>query len=186
MLATSAVMPRSHRLVSALLSALTALAILLFGAVRLGSPIETLVDESHSQVGLRALTTVDSAVDVFGARHALVARDSLTLLVVLDVHCASCRRNAKDYLALTRWAATEGIASRLLVTNDRSSAAQFGRLAGNDSAVMIASEGLVLDRLRLVVSPSSLLVDSGGVIRGRWLAFVPRHLELLNLLGRLR
>jgi hypothetical protein len=169
-----------------LLTVLLALTLLAYGYIQLGDPVESLVDQSYTRIGNTAVSASDSVRDVAGASHPLLARDSLTLLLMLDAHCAVCRRNANDYLALSEWSASQGIATRVIVPNEVATAAQFGRLAGREAAIMIASPDLFVGRFRIFATPSSVLVDRRGVIRGRWLAGVPRHLELLNVSARIR
>jgi hypothetical protein len=156
-------------------TAFTVLVIVVYGIASIGEPIESIVDELHTRVGLQAVSETDTVVDVMGARHSVIGRDSMTLLLMVDSRCE-----------LMRWSTLQGVASRLVVVNDSTSAVAFGRLAGDESAIMMAGYGLFVDRLRIFATPSSVLVDRHGIIRGRWLASVPRHLELLNLLVRLR
>jgi hypothetical protein len=69
------------------------------------------------------------------------------------------------------------------LSNDRQSAAQFGRLAGDAHAVRITSDSFY-ERLGITAFPSFVLVDHHGVSRSRWLgAGIPEHLQALNAIA---
>jgi hypothetical protein len=170
---------------SIVLTGLTIAALGIFGFAEIGPPLQTMFEQSKTAVGQSSLGPGDSIVDVFDIPHPLLSRDSLTLILFLDAHCGPCRRDAQDYVALAVWSAAQRVATRLVVTNERSTAAQFGRLAGDERRIMVAST-MVFDRLQIPSTPSALLVDERGIVAGRWLGVVPHHLELLNLLGHMK
>jgi hypothetical protein len=168
------------------LSVLTAAALIGFGLFELGPWARIIMDQRRTRAGITLISPRDSVVDVGGTRHPMMARDSVTLIIFADAHCGPCRRNAQAYHALSVWSASQGIASRLVLENEQETAAQFGRLAGDESSVLLTVPGTLAARFRIFATPTSILVDRHGVVLGRWQAGVPRHLELLNLMGRLK
>lgn len=162
------------------------LIVVIYGLTQLNEPVGLLIAQSHTSVGLHAVTDADSVVDIAGTHHPMMAKDSATLLILLDAHCGACRMNATDYVELAHWSGTQQIAARLILDEEKRSAAQFGRLAGDESAIMMVPNELFVKRFNILSTPSVVLIDRAGVIRGRWLGGIPRHLEVLNVLGRIK
>jgi hypothetical protein len=117
-------------------------------------------DAGRSRVGLRAIRPADS-LEVAGARRPVLMADSVTLLVFADTICPDCASSGRALRDLAAWASLQG------------------------ACVRLASPAMY-DRLGVRGTPVVLLLDSSGVIRGRWLGHTPTHLAILNVLGRLQ
>lgn len=171
---------RGRRLVA---NVATGAAVVGAGIFLLAQPIATLRHVRETRFGRIAATAADSIDDVQRARHPVLAPDSATILVFLDAACLECRMNAALYAEFATWASIQNGAVRILLPNDERAAAQFGRLAGADPAAVFAAPDWH-QRLGILQTPSFVLLDHGGKIRGRWLGQTPTHLALLNALGR--
>jgi hypothetical protein len=170
-----------HRNPATRRNVLLVLAVLALAYLMLGGPTRALLRVRQSGVGRVVLAHADSATTVAGTREALLARDSLTLLIVIDPSDEGTRAQAHAYGRLTRWAQAQKLSRRVLVRGDLPAATAFARLGGLGPRTMLLEQPLAV-RLDLPELPATVLVDTAGAVRGRWLGKAPKHLEVLNVL----
>ena len=171
-------------LVRRLQNVATIAAIIASGVYLIQGPASDLFYARRSRVGLQAATRSDSIFDIVGVIHPTLAADSTTLVFFMDANCAECRADARGFVGYARWAALQGAAVRLVLPNERHAAEQFAKLVGDFHAVMNGSQDWTR-RLGIRLTPSVILLDRKGLIRGRWLGHVPNQLSVLNALGKI-
>lgn len=176
--------PFGGRATRAAMNTGTVAVVLIGGLGILRVPVAYSIFAGHSSLGSRVLSAADSAFDVERHSHALLAVDSATLLVSLDATCGACRAHAAAFLSFAKWAASQGVASRLMLANDAEAAAQFGRLAGDVKPMLVVPVAFY-ERLGILATPSVLLVDRTGKVWARWVG-VPPVLQVLNELGNMK
>jgi len=167
--------------VALILNTATGLLILAGAVWFIAGPLAMLRLQRRSNLGIDAFTPTEVALDVRGRPHPILAKDSVAFILLLDAACGACRVNAKAYLAFASWARLQGAASRLLLPNSQIAGAQYGRLAGDENAIWLV-QGALFERLGVLATPSTLLVDAGGHIRARWLGSTPGRLDGLKAL----
>ena len=163
----TALFSAGHRAAARIKDAATVMMIVGIGAGLLKGPVRRLAESRRASIGAHVVTARDSAVDNRGVSHALLARDSLTVLVFFDATCTRCVTRAKAYAALVpalvQWAVLQGVAVRLL-SPDSGTSVRYGIASGSDGAFMTAGQPLYA-RLGMSVIPSALFVDSTGFER---------------------
>jgi hypothetical protein len=112
------------------------------------------------QLSLRA----ETALSLYGKRTPLLARDSLTTLVVTDAHCEACRLGARSFVRWARRRRAQGMAVRILTTSDLVAAAQYARLS-RDTLELFRVDSAVYRRLGITVVPTVVVLDARGVIQ---------------------
>ncbi len=164
---------------------ITACVVSLLALSMLKRPLQRLARARRAAIGVRLVTRTDRATDVNGLAHSLIATDSATLLIMLDAADANSRLGTRVFPTFAHWAQLQGVASRMLVPNDSLVFAQFARLASG-GATILRSTPVWYDHLGITEVPTFLLLDRSGAIRGRWSGQTPKHLEILNLLAKMR
>jgi hypothetical protein len=173
--------PRSR---SRILNVLLAVSIVVAAALMLGRPIAELRRARTSRTGTAPFSHSDSVLALDGTRGALLARDSSTLLLVVNPADEWTRSHARSLLSFGRWSRTQGIALRMLLSAHGADAGSFSGLAGDRSHLAFIDASLV-ERLGLSELPSTLLLDAKGRVMARWLGKVPKHLDLLNVMSKI-
>ena len=164
---------------------LTLVTIAFAGWHYLAEPVSEYRRLKRSELGVRAFTSADSAVDLLGGRHPILSKDSATFVLILDTDCGSCRIHATSYPTFAKWSNSQRAAVRLLVPNSRVKAAQFDRLAHGGNSILMADQAMYV-RLGIAEVPTVLLVDRRGVVHGRWAGAVPVQLARLKALNAAR
>lgn len=165
-----------------LLNAATVVAVVALGILLLARPLRRLAESRRARIGSHAVTSGDSATDLHGMAHPLIAHDSLTLLLFLDTTCTACVARATSLVALAHWAGLQRIAVRAL-TPASAATSRFARAGGTETPFMTTNRALYA-RLGIVNIPSALYVDSTGV-RGRFIGGIPIELQVLRVLDAL-
>src|SRR5205823_5123636 len=175
--------PSARRALNWLSNVTTVVTVVALGLYLVARPATRLAYAERSHLGTKAASTADSAPDLRGRRRPLLSRDSLTLLVVLGNTCHACQDEAEAYAAYVKWASVQSVSARLVLPSEpHGVAADFARLAGDEHAIVTASAEWY-DRLGVRDFPTVILLDRKGIIRARYLGWLPSHLAVLNVIG---
>jgi hypothetical protein len=135
----------------------------------------------RSRIGLTPIGVTDSVRDARGHVFPMLAPDSATFLFFVDTGCADCRLVAKSYAAFAKWAAMQQAGTRLLLPTQSGAASEFDQLSGaQDVAVEIPRRWY--GRLGIRQTPTVLLFDRRGAIRGRWIGWSPQRWDAMSVM----
>ena len=152
--------------------------------VSLRAPVRKLTRASRSQLGAQMLLAGDSAGSLDGRRHPLLSPVGLTIVAMIDPEDSTTRAHAAAVASFLEWTRLQGMSPQLVVAINRGAAAAFGRDAGIHDQLRLADSSLVR-RWSLTALPVVMILDSAGRVQARWLGMIPRHLDMLNVLGKL-
>ena len=160
--------------------ALVLVCLLLAGAY-LRRPLHRYNVARRSRIGTVAITGADSVMRLTGERVGLLSTASMSLLVMVDPQDPETREKAAQFGPWAHWIGIQGLGMHLLVGAHIRQATEFSHATGIDS-VVADPDGTLRQRLGLAELPSVLLLDSGGVVRARWIGEIPTRLAILNAL----
>jgi hypothetical protein len=155
-------------------------AVLCVGAIRSSRGY---YDQYRSRDGVQVLSPSDSGVDASGQVRAMLAHDSATFVFIVDAKCYECDEHASDYAVFAKWAAEQRVATRWFVVADMDPAAFAEKVGARDAVLGVSSSWQ--KRFGIRVSPSVLLLDRHGRIRGKWIGWTPRQRDAVATLRSL-
>jgi hypothetical protein len=168
-------LPRAERRrPHALADLVTAVAIFAVAVAMLRGPLLEL-RAARRAVPAVVVARHESLRDLHGHGIPLLARDSVTVLVMLDDECGTCRRELPTYSELRDWGGPQDIAIRLVAADSESAA----RLSSGN-AVLSASPALFA-RLSATRVPSTVFLDSRGFVRHTVIGRVPNQQDIVAL-----
>jgi hypothetical protein len=135
----------------------------------------------RSRIGLTPIAMTDSVRDARGHAYPMLAPDSATFLFFIDSGCADCRTAAKSYAAFEKWAAIQRAGTRLMLPAQSGAAAEFDQLSGGQNAVVEIPRRWY-SQLGIRQTPTVLLLDQRGAIRGRWIGWAPRRWDAMSVM----
>jgi hypothetical protein len=104
--------------------------------------------------------------DLGGEARGLVARESVTAVLILGADCAACRTESPRIRAIRSGLIGKGIAVRTVLVGSSALAARVGPLYG-DPRPLIDSEFTVPRLLSVQSSPALVFLDRAGRVRSR-------------------
>jgi hypothetical protein len=137
-------------------------------------------DQYRSRDGVQVLSPSDSGVTALGQVRPMLAHDSATFVFIVDDKCDECQEHAADYSVFARWAAEQGVATRWFVLADMELEPFADKVGARDAVLGVPSTWHQHFGIR--VTPSVLLLDRHGRIRGKWIGWTPRRRDAIAMM----
>jgi hypothetical protein len=134
----------------------------------------------RSRDGVAVLSSNDSAVNAAGHARPLLAGDSAVFVFIVGNDCSVCAERASTSAAFTKWAATQRVAMRWFVLAGADPKQFADKVGSGDGVFGVASSWP--ERFGIRATPSVLLLDREGRLRGKWIGWIPKQDDAISAL----